>query len=44
MLDLIVVDGQARGIVTRSLLDGKIEVHIGDAIVLATGAVPERAC
>ncbi len=37
MLDLIVVDGQARGIVTRDLCDGKIEVHIGDAVVLATG-------
>jgi len=37
MLDLIVVDGQARGIVTRSLYDGKIEVHMGDAVVLATG-------
>src|SRR6201993_3893180 len=37
MLDLIVVDGQARGIVTRSLNDGKIEVHMGDAVILATG-------
>ena len=37
MLDLIVVDGQARGIVTRSLYDGKIEVHMGDAVMLATG-------
>jgi succinate dehydrogenase / fumarate reductase flavoprotein subunit len=37
MLDLIVVDGQARGIVTRNLLDGKMEVHIGDAVVLASG-------
>ncbi len=37
MLDLIVVDGQARGIVTRSLYDGKIEVHMGDAVVLASG-------
>jgi succinate dehydrogenase / fumarate reductase flavoprotein subunit len=37
MLDLIVVDGHARGIVTRSLYDGKIEVHMGDAVVLATG-------
>jgi succinate dehydrogenase / fumarate reductase, flavoprotein subunit len=37
MLDLIVVDGQARGIVTRSLYEGKIEVHIGDAVILATG-------
>ncbi len=37
MLDLIVVDGQARGIVTRNLYDGKIEVHIADAVILATG-------
>jgi succinate dehydrogenase / fumarate reductase flavoprotein subunit len=37
MLDLVVIDGQARGIVTRSLLDGKIEVHIGDAVILASG-------
>jgi succinate dehydrogenase / fumarate reductase flavoprotein subunit len=37
MLDLIVVDGQARGIVTRSLYDGKIEVHMADAVVLASG-------
>src|ERR1700741_3614624 len=37
MLDLIVVEGRARGIVTRSLYDGKIEVHPGDAVVLATG-------
>jgi succinate dehydrogenase / fumarate reductase flavoprotein subunit len=37
MLDLIVVDGQARGIVTRNLYDGKIEVHLADAVILATG-------
>jgi succinate dehydrogenase / fumarate reductase flavoprotein subunit len=37
MLDLIVIDGQARGIVTRSLYDGKIGVHFGDAVILATG-------
>ncbi|MGB9435813.1 MAG: fumarate reductase/succinate dehydrogenase flavoprotein subunit [Candidatus Acidiferrum sp.] len=37
MLDLIVVDGQARGIVTRDLYDGKIEVHMADAVILATG-------
>jgi succinate dehydrogenase flavoprotein subunit len=37
MLDLIVVDDQARGIVTRSLYDGKMEVHMGDAVILATG-------
>jgi succinate dehydrogenase / fumarate reductase flavoprotein subunit len=37
MLDLIVVDGRARGIVTRNLVDGKIESFVGDAVVLATG-------
>jgi len=37
MLDVIVIDGQARGIVTRSLNDGKVDVHFGDAVVLATG-------
>ncbi len=37
MLDLIIVNGAARGIVTRHLVTGKIEVHIGDAVCLATG-------
>jgi len=37
MLDLIVVDGRARGIVTRNLISGKIESHFGDAVVLGTG-------
>src|SRR5271169_1715991 len=37
MLDLIVVDGQARGIVTRDLITGRMETYIGDAVVLATG-------
>src|SRR5215210_4426760 len=37
MLDLIVVDDQARGIVTRNLRTGKIESHLGDAVVLGTG-------
>ncbi len=37
MLDLIVIDGRARGIVTRCLVTGKIEVHLGDAVCLATG-------
>jgi len=37
MLDLVVVDGKARGIVTRNLLTGKIESWAGDAVVLATG-------
>ena len=37
MLDLIVIDGHARGIVTRNLMSGKIESHLGDAVVLGTG-------
>lgn len=37
MMDVIIVDGKARGIVTRDLVTGKIESHWGDAVVLATG-------
>jgi len=37
MLDLVLVDGHAKGIITRSLVTGKIESHSGDAVVLATG-------
>jgi succinate dehydrogenase / fumarate reductase, flavoprotein subunit len=37
MLDVVVADGKARGIVTRDLVTGKIESHVGDAVVLATG-------
>jgi succinate dehydrogenase / fumarate reductase, flavoprotein subunit len=37
MLDLIVVDGEARGIVTRNLITGAVESHFGDAVVLGTG-------
>ncbi len=37
MLDLVVIDGRARGILTRNLLTGKIEVHLGDAVMLGTG-------
>src|SRR5918992_967467 len=37
MLDLIVIDGRARGIVTRNLVSGEISSHLGDAVVLGTG-------
>ncbi len=37
MLDLVVVNGQARGIVARNLVSGEIESHDADAVVLATG-------
>jgi succinate dehydrogenase / fumarate reductase, flavoprotein subunit len=37
MLDLVVIDGQARGIVTRDLVTGAIDAHVADAVVLASG-------
>jgi succinate dehydrogenase / fumarate reductase, flavoprotein subunit len=37
MLDLVVIDGRARGIITRNLATGKIEAFSADAVVLATG-------
>ena len=37
MLDLIVIDGVARGIVSRNLVTGAIETHLADAVVLGTG-------
>ena len=37
LLDVVVVDGQARGIVTRNLITGKIESHAGHAVLLCTG-------
>jgi succinate dehydrogenase / fumarate reductase flavoprotein subunit len=37
MLDLVVVDGQAKGIIVRNLVTGEISRHAADAVVLATG-------
>ena len=37
MHDLVVVDGKARGIITRDMITGKIEKHFAHAVVLATG-------
>jgi succinate dehydrogenase / fumarate reductase flavoprotein subunit len=37
MLDLVIVNGQARGIVVRNLINGKLESHVADAVVLSTG-------
>src|ERR1700690_2390630 len=36
MLDLVLVDGKARGIVTRDMVSGKIDSHAADAVILAT--------
>ena len=37
MLDVVIIDGKARGIITRNLVTGKIEKHSAHAVVLATG-------
>jgi len=37
MLDLVMVDGMARGIITRNMVTGEIERHAGDAVLLCTG-------
>lgn len=37
MLELVIIDGKARGIITRNLITGDIERHSADAVVLATG-------
>lgn len=37
MLDVVIIDGKARGIVVRNLSTGELESHMGDAVVLATG-------
>ena len=37
MMELVLVDGHARGIVTRDLVSGKVESWAGDAVILATG-------
>ena len=37
MLDLVIVDGQARGIITRNLTTGELERHAADAVLLCTG-------
>ncbi|MEE8334952.1 MAG: succinate dehydrogenase (quinone) flavoprotein subunit, partial [Candidatus Neomarinimicrobiota bacterium] len=37
MLDLVLVNGEAKGIITRNLITGEIQSHAGNAVVLATG-------
>ncbi|HRC18791.1 MAG TPA: FAD-binding protein, partial [Phycicoccus elongatus] len=37
MLELVVVDGRARGIIARDMVTGAIETHLADAVVLASG-------
>ena len=37
MMDLVLIDGVARGIITRNLVTGELQRHIADAVILATG-------
>lgn len=37
MMDIVIVDGKCRGIVTRNLITGEIDAHFGHAVILATG-------
>jgi succinate dehydrogenase / fumarate reductase, flavoprotein subunit len=37
MLELIIVDGRARGVIVRDMVTGEIETHLADAVVLASG-------
>jgi succinate dehydrogenase / fumarate reductase flavoprotein subunit len=37
MLELVVIDGRARGVVVRDMVTGAVESHVADAVVLATG-------
>ncbi|HEY5692401.1 MAG TPA: fumarate reductase/succinate dehydrogenase flavoprotein subunit [Cyclobacteriaceae bacterium] len=37
MLDLVMVDGKARGVITRNLITGKVEAHSGHAVLICTG-------
>src|SRR5262249_36561318 len=37
MLDLVLIDGHAKGVITRDLVTGKIEAHSANTVVLATG-------
>lgn len=37
MLDVVIVDGKARGIITRDLITGKVEAHAAHAVLLCTG-------
>ena len=37
LVDIVVVDGKARGIIARDLVTGELESHFGHAVVIATG-------
>ncbi len=37
MLELVIIDGKARGIITRDMTTGQVQRHLADAVVLATG-------
>ena len=37
MVDLVLIDGKARGIITRNIVNGDYDAHLADAVILATG-------
>lgn len=37
MLDIVMIDGKARGVIARDLISGKLEKHFGHAVLLCTG-------
>jgi succinate dehydrogenase / fumarate reductase flavoprotein subunit len=44
MLDLVIVDGKARGIIARNLVTGEIERHSAHAVVIASGGYGNVFC
>ncbi|MBI1896361.1 MAG: fumarate reductase/succinate dehydrogenase flavoprotein subunit [Acidobacteria bacterium] len=44
MLDLVVIDGRARGIIARNLVTGQVESHTADAVVLGSGGYGNVYC
>ncbi len=44
MMDLIVIDGKARGIIVRNLVTGQLEAYAGHAVILATGGYGNLYC
>ncbi len=44
IMDIVVIDGQAKGVIVRNLLTGKLEKHAADAVILATGGYSNTYC
>lgn len=44
IMDIVVIDGQAKGVVARNLVSGQLERHAADAVILATGGYGNVYC